>query len=104
MFTEIIICAFGVPTALYLYMLVFPRPNASCFEERIERCCKDLREELRVLNAEVQDKVMGQLHHAVNNLAANTRYQFLEGHGPRRHRVTHEEPLFPRYACDGFGW
>ena len=68
-----------------------------CFEERIERCCQDLREELRRLNAEVQDRVMGQLHRAVNNLAANIRYQFLEHHGPRRKKVTVDDPLFPRY-------
>ena len=67
-----------------------------CFEERIERCCKDLREELRRLNAEVQDRVTGQLHRAVSNLAANIRYQFLEGHGPKKKRVTVDDPLFPR--------
>lgn len=67
-----------------------------CFEERIERCCEDLRAELRHLNAEVRDRVTGQFHRAVSNLAANIRYQFLEGHGPRRKRVTVDEPLFPK--------
>lgn len=67
-----------------------------CFEERIERCCEDLREELRRLNAEVQDRVTGQLQRAVSNLAANMRYQFLEAHGPKRRKITVEEPLFPR--------
>ena len=52
--------------------------------------------ELRRLNAEVQDRVTGQLHRAVNNLAANIRYQFLEHHGPRRRNVTIDEPLFTR--------
>lgn len=73
-----------------------PRPGLVCFEERIEHCCADLRVELQRLNAELQDRVMGQLHHAVNNLAANIRYQFLEGHGPRRKKVTVEDSLFPR--------
>ena len=68
-----------------------------CFEERIERCCEDLRVELRRLNTEVQDRVAGQLHRAVSNLSANIRYQFLESHGPRRKTVTTSKPLFPRY-------
>ena len=62
----------------------------------MERCCGELREELNILNAEVQDRVAGQLHHMVSNLLANTRYQFLEGHGPRRHKVTVDNPVFPR--------
>ena len=72
------------------------RPGIVCFEERIEQCCTALREELRSFNRRTEDFVHSQLQKAVNNLAANIRYQFLEGHGPRRKRVTHSEPLVPR--------
>ena len=68
------------------------------FEERIERCCQDLREELKRLNREIENHVKDQLQMAVANLAANIRYQFLEGHGPQRKKVTKSEPLFPRYV------
>lgn len=85
---------------MYLASLSFTifslRPGAVCFEERIERCCSALRDELRQLNKRIEDKVQSQLQLAVNNLAANIRYQFLESHGPRRQRVTHQEPLVPR--------
>lgn len=67
-----------------------------CFEERIEQCCAALREELRTINKHTEDHVRSQLHRAVNNVAAHIRYEFLEGHGPRRGRVTHNQPLVPR--------
>ena len=68
-----------------------------CFEERIEICCSELRAELRRLNSEIEAKVWGQLHSAIQNISANIRYQFLESHGPRREKVTTEEPLSTRY-------
>ena len=67
-----------------------------CFEERIERCCSSLREELRQLNREIEDRVQCQLQRAIDNLAANMRYQFLEAHGPRRRKVTAQEPIVSR--------
>lgn len=72
------------------------RPGVVCFEERIEHCCSALREELRQLNQEAENKVRSQLELAVRNLSANIRYQFLEPHGPCRERVTVDEPLVPR--------
>ena len=72
------------------------RPGSLVFEERIERCCEALREELRASNRRTEDRVNAQLQKAVNNLAANIHYQFLEGHGPRRTRVTASEPLVER--------
>lgn len=79
--------------AIFLLSL---RPGIVVFEERIERCCQDLREELRRMNHEIERRVQDQLQMAINNLAANIRYQFLESHGPQRKRVTSKEPLFPR--------
>ena len=67
-----------------------------CFEERIERCCADLREELSAINRRTQEHVRSQLQKVVNNVAAHIRYEFLEGHGPRRERVTHSHPMVPR--------
>ncbi len=67
-----------------------------CFEERIERCCAALRDELRALNREVEDRVQGQLWMATTNLQANMRYQYLEGHGPRRTTFTEDQPMVPR--------
>lgn len=55
-----------------------------------------LREELRAFNRRTEEQVHSQLQKAVNNLAAHIRYQFLEGHGPQRKRVTHYDPLVPR--------
>lgn len=81
-------------TMCAIYLL--QRPGIVCFEERIEQCCGALREELRAINRRTEERVQHQLQKAVNNLAANIRYQFLEGHGPRRRRVTHNEPLVPR--------
>ena len=72
------------------------RPGIMCFEERIERCCADLREELSAINRRTQEHVHSQLQKVVNNVAAHIRYEFLEGHGPRRERVTHNHPMVPR--------
>ena len=67
-----------------------------CFEERIERCCADLRGELTAINRRSEEHVKAQLQKAVNNAAAHIRYEFLESHGPRRKTVTHDHPLVPR--------
>ena len=72
------------------------RPGLIIFEERIERCCSALREELRQLNQEIEGMVRGQLELAIRNCAANIRYQFLDAHGPHRQKVTVNEPLLPR--------
>lgn len=72
------------------------RPGVIIFEERIERCCSALREELRQLNQEIEGVVRGQLERAIRNCAANIRYQFLDAHGPHRRKVTVDEPLLPR--------
>ena len=84
-----------LPVMLLCFSLLF-RPGIVVFEERIERCCQDLREELKRLNREIEGHVQDQLQMAVSNLAANIRYEFLEGHGPKRRRFTSTEPLFPR--------
>ncbi len=68
-----------------------------CFEERIELCCMQLRSELRRLNEEAEHRVRDQLHKAVDNLAANMRYEFLEHHGPKRDSITLSEPFTRRY-------
>ena len=79
---------------IYLYLF---RHGAVCFEERLERCCTELRHELRRLNSEIEHHVRFQCHKAADNIAANIRYQFLEHHGPRRTHITLEEPFTPRY-------
>ena len=68
-----------------------------CFEERIEQCCMLLRNELRHLNSEIEERTKHSLRVAVNNIAANMRYQFLESHGPRRTHITLQEPFTPSY-------
>lgn len=72
------------------------RPGVIIFEERIERCCSALREELRQHNLEIEGRVRGQLELAIRNCGANIRYQFLDAHGPHRQKVTVDEPLLPR--------
>ncbi len=67
-----------------------------CFEERIEHCTAGLRETLRSLNAEITESIRHQLESAIANLAGNIRYQYLEGHGPKKLKVTKEDPVFPR--------
>lgn len=74
------------------------RPGAVCFEERIEHCCASLRHELHRLNANVQQSIQDLIHSAVNNLAADIRYQFLEAHGPKRKEVTPTNPLTQRWV------
>ena len=73
------------------------RPETVCFEERIQRCCTELRAELRRLNTEIEERVRGQLHGAVQNMAASMRYLFLEHHGPKREALTLTEPFTRRY-------
>lgn len=68
-----------------------------CFEERIERCCSQLRAELRRLNEDIEWKVKGQLDSAVNNIAASMKYQFLEHHGPRKTTLTASTSFTERY-------
>ncbi len=63
----------------------------------MECCTTDLRDTLRSLNAEIMESVNHQLNSAIVNLAASIRYQYLESHGPRKQKVTKEDPLFPRY-------
>ena len=74
------------------------RPGTVCFEERIESCCTSLRNELCHLNSSIQQHIQDLIHSAVNNLAADIRYQFLESHGPRRKEVTPNQPLFRRWV------
>ena len=68
-----------------------------CFEERIEKCISSLRYELQQLNGEMEDHIKHLLHAAVNNITADVRYQFLEGHGPRRTTISPAEPFTQRY-------
>jgi glycogen debranching enzyme len=73
------------------------KSGAVCFEERMEQCCNDLRNVLRNLNTEIEDKTRHSLYEAVNNIAATMRYQFLEGHGPKRYHITVDRPFVDRY-------
>lgn len=83
-----------VDATLTLELFNIYQPDTVCFEERIEQCCTELRSELRKLNYEVEHRVQGQLHQAVQNLAASMRYQFLEHHGPRRRKFTLTDRYF----------
>ena len=84
---------------LLIILLFLPRPSdgAVCFEERIEKCISSLRYELQQLNGEMEDHIKHLLHAAVNNITADVRYQFLEGHGPRRTTISPAEPFTQRY-------
>lgn len=82
-------------TLLLLHLLTI-RPGIVCFEERMEHCCADLRENLCNLNCEIVNRVNGYLESAITNLAAGIRYQYLESHGPCKKKVTISDPLFPR--------
>ena len=95
------------PLSLLLFLLLssslsllsrsLSRPETVCFEERIDKCCTQLRSKLRSLNEGVEHRVRQQLHQAVDNTAANMRYEFLEPHGPKRTTLTHSEPFIWRY-------
>jgi glycogen debranching enzyme len=87
----------GVDIDLTLELFNIEWPGVMCFEERIERCCADLRGELTAINRRAEEHVRSQLQKAVNNVAAHIRYEFLESHGPQRRTVTHDHPLVPRY-------
>ena len=85
---------------LLLIILLFlspPSDGAVCFEERIEKCISNLRYELQQLNGEMEDHIKHLLHAAVNNITADVRYQFLEGHGPRRTTISPAVPFTQRY-------
>ena len=45
----------------------------------------------------MEHRVQGQLHQAVQNLAATMRYQFLEHHGPQRRKFTLTDAFTNRY-------
>ena len=77
------------------------RPGTVCFEERIEACCVALRNELCHLNNAKRQYIQDLVHCAVNNLAADIRYQFLDAHGPKRREVTPTQPLFKRWVLVG---
>ena len=76
-------------------LLLSSSPGVVCFEERIEWCCSQLREELVRLNDAVHSQVHRQLDQAIHNLVSGIRYQFLEPHGPHREYITRDNPLFP---------
>ena len=67
-----------------------------CHEERIEHCCRNLKQHLENLNQSKQQMTTGQLEKATNNILANLRYQLLDPKGPQRRDITREQPLFPR--------
>ena len=69
----------------------------TCYEERIERYCHGLLQELKNLNLSKQQTVTGQLQKATYNIVANLRYQFLDPKGPQRRDITKKQPLFPRW-------
>ena len=83
-----------------MYALSY-RPGIASFDECVEQCCMALCEELQAFNRHTEERVHAQLHKAVNNLAAHIYYQFLDSHGPQQKRVTHDNPLVPRYVSSG---
>ena len=44
------------------------------------------------------ENVRCQLEGAISNLAANIRYEHFEDHGPKKQKITKDDPLFPRYV------
>ncbi|XP_062509338.1 glycogen debranching enzyme-like [Corticium candelabrum] len=67
-------------------------------KSRIEMCCFDFKQALDNLNYSMRYGIVkDHINSAVHNVMMNVKYTFLESHGPRRGKVTEDEPLVPRY-------
>ena len=60
-------------------------------------CCFDFKQALDNLNYSMRYGIVkDHINSAVHNVMMNVKYTFLESHGPRRGKVTEDEPLVPR--------
>ena len=71
--------------------------QSSSEASRIEMCCYDFKQALENLNHSIRyGPVKDHINSAVNSIVGGVKYQFLEAHGPRREKVTKDQPLVER--------
>ncbi|XP_055637696.1 glycogen debranching enzyme isoform X2 [Toxorhynchites rutilus septentrionalis] len=70
-----------------------------CFDEdsRKRKCAETLRARLQWLNEEVRKEIQGHLDYAIENCLAGTRYERVQGDGPRVKGISVKYPLFMKY-------
>ena len=72
---------------------MFYRSDNTPEDTRVEQACHALQQRLVQLNEQKASEVNSHLEAAINNLAANIRWRFIDGNGPRLPAVTEEEPI-----------
>ncbi|XP_071514499.1 glycogen debranching enzyme isoform X2 [Panulirus ornatus] len=88
-------CTIDMNIAVRLYNL--PRPEAHDEEDRIVRCCAELRHHLENLNEQRTSEIQAHLIKAVDCCLGTIRYQRLQPDGPMIAEVSEENPLVPPY-------
>ncbi|KAK4310829.1 hypothetical protein Pmani_017632 [Petrolisthes manimaculis] len=72
-------------------------PEAPNEEERIVRCCADLRRRLEDLNEQRASEIQAHLIQAIECCLGTIKYQRLQPDGPMIAEVSEENPLVPPY-------
>lgn len=66
-------------------------------KSRIEMCCFDFKQALENLNHTVRYGIVkDHINRAVQSVVGSVKYEFLDEYGPRREKVTSDQPLVPR--------